>query len=148
MSHISRTFTLRHRRVEIAQGLMRDRGDGLLAAASPLDGREVLVLGAVVASTMCALAVSECRRAESRLPGCRVEHGSADVVLVPGPTPEALPELIRQTTAGLRRDGLLAVRLPRSARDANEIRSVIAAAGFTGIREVGSSGERVLLARR
>ena len=91
--------------------------------------------------------MSECRRAESRLPGCRVEAGLADVVLIPDVTSLALPGLLRQAAAGLRRHGLLAIRLSRSTRETEEIRSCLTALGFSGVRDVTSCGEQVLLAR-
>ena len=147
MSHVFPAHLLRYRRDDVAQGLTPGCRDGLLAAAGPLGGLDVLVLGTVVASTMCALAMSECRRAESRLPGCRVEAGLADVVLIPDVTPLALPGLLRQAAAGLRRGGTLVTLLPRSVREAERIRSGLAASGFSGVRDVTISGERFLLAR-
>ena len=147
MSYVSPASLLRYRRADLAQGLTRVRGDALLAAAGPLGGLDVLVLGTVVASTMCALAMSECRRAESRLPGCRVDAGLADVVLIPGVTSLALPGLVRQASAGLRRGGLLAMRPGQSAREVEEVRCCLSAAGFGGVREVVVDGERLVLAR-
>ena len=146
MSHVSQVHVLRQRRVEYAHGLMRREENGLLAAAGDLAGRDVLVLGPVVASTMGALASSACRRAESRLPGCRVEAGLADVVIIPLASSEAMPGLVRQAAVALSGGGSLVVRLPRRARAADETRACLAAAGFADLREVLKGGERILLA--
>ncbi len=146
MSHISHAHLLRQRRVDYAHGLMRREESGVLAAAGDLAGRDVLVLGPVVASTMCALAMSECRRAESRLPGCRVEAGLADIVIIPLAPPEAMPGLVRQAAIALSGGGSLVVRLPRRAQAADETRACVAGAGFSDLREVLKNGERILLA--
>ena len=146
MSYIPASLSTRHGRVEYAQGLISRTGDVLLAAAGDLKGRDVLVLGSVTSSTMCALAMGECRRAESRLPGCRVESGSADVVLIPDTGADALPGLVRQTTIALSAGGSLVTRMPHSERAATALRNLLMGAAFSDLREVFVGGEWILLA--
>lgn len=137
----------RRRRVAHAHALLGAPESGLPGAAGDLAGRAVLVLGPVVASTMCALAMAECRRAESRMPGCRVEPGCADVVLVPEAPREAVPGILGQAVTALAGGGTLALRLPRAARAAaHELRNRLAEAGFAGIREIAAGGDRILVA--
>ncbi len=124
---------------------MRREGDSLLAAAGDLSGCDVLVLGTAVGATLCALATTECRRAESRLPGCRVEAGAADTVLVAQSSSVAVPGLVRQATVALAHGGTLVMRLPASGAS-TALRSMLEAARFVDIREVFVHGDRILLA--
>ena len=145
MSHIRAISPLRQQRVQYAQALLRREGDSLLAAAGDLSGCDVLVLGSAVGATLCALATTECRRAESRLPGCRVEAGAADTVLVASSTADAVPGLVRQATLALAKGGTLVMRLPRTGVS-DTLRGLLDAARFTDIREVFVHGDRILLA--
>ncbi len=148
MSHISGTHVLRQRRVAYAQGLINGTASGVVAAAGDLTAKDVLVLGPVVASTMCALVMSECRRAESRLPGCRVDPGVTDVVIVPPAPREAMAGLVRQAAAALHEGGTLVIQLSTSPTAATETRARVAEGGFLALREVVRAGERFLLAER
>lgn len=148
MSHLSGLHVLRQRRVAYAQGLIQGTTNGVVAAAGDLTGKDVLVLGPVVSSTMCALVMSECRRAESRLPGCRVECGAADIVIVPPAPREAMPGLVRQAATALHDGGSVVIQLPTGPAVAGEIRACVAAGGFLALREVVRTGERFLLAER
>ncbi len=148
MSHIPGLHVLRQRRVAYAQGLIQGTACGVVAAAGDLAAKDVLVLGPVVSSTMCALVMSECRRAESRLPGCRVEPASADIAIIPPAPRAALPGLVRQAAAALREGGSVVIQLPTAPTAATETRTQVAESGFLALREVVRTGERFLLAER
>lgn len=151
-SHVARSHialhVLRRRRVAYAQGLIHGGPGGIVAAAGDLAAKDVLVLGPVVGSTMCALVMTECRRAESRLPGCRVDPGAADIVLVPAAPGAAMPGLVRQAAAALRDGGSVVIQLPGRPAAAAGIRDLVSAGGFLALREVGRGDARFLLAER
>ena len=90
--------TLRDRRVRHARSILMPQAASfaLLGEAGDLAGLRVLVLGTAVAETLCALMHTECRRAETRMPGCQTDIRSADLVLVPQLTRENVDRVVSQ----------------------------------------------------
>lgn len=95
--------TLRDRRVRHARSIIMPQptSAALLGESGDLAGLRVLVLGNAVSETLCALMHTECRRAETRMPGCQTEARSADLVLVPHLTRESVDRVISQATHAL-----------------------------------------------
>lgn len=138
---------LRQRRLNHARLLMQSAETGLLGAAGDLTDCDVLVLGLATADTLCALAMAECRRAESRLPGCRVDPGHADVVLVTDLPRDAMAGILRQAAVAIAPGGRLVLRFPRTARrEAHEARGILAVAGFTDFSERAEGSTRIVAA--
>ncbi len=141
--------TLRDRRIRYARTLIAAVPGKLLTEAGDLAGRDVLVLGHQVGETMCELTMTECRSVEARAPGCRVDRGAADVVMVPNVTETTARGVVAQATRALDRGGRVVVRLPEAAsRLAYDVRVMLAVAGFDAIREARSAEARVVSAVR
>ncbi len=141
--------TLRDRRIRHARALLSASPGGLIAEAGDLAGRDVLVLGHSVGETLCELIATECRSAEARVPGCRVDRHAVDVVLVPNLAEGASGAIIKQAIAALARGGRIVVRLPPTAsRLAHELRETLVLSGFDQILEVRGGAARVVSASR
>ena len=106
--------TLRDRRVRHARSIIMPQpaSAALLGESGDLTGLRVLVLGGAVSETLCALMHTECRRAETRMPGCQTEARSADLVLVPHLTRESVDRVISQATHALCHHGRIVIALP------------------------------------
>ncbi len=106
--------TLRDRRVRHARSIIMPQPSSaaLLGESGDLSGLRVLVLGGAVSETLCALMHTECRRAETRMPGCQTEARSADLVLVPHLTRESVDRVISQATHALCHHGRIVIALP------------------------------------
>ncbi len=111
--------TLRDRRVRHARSILMPATTGavLLGETGDLAGLNVLVLGHAVSETLCALMHTECRRAETRTPGCQTEAQSADLVLVPHLTWENVDRVITQAARALCSRGRIVARIPGQGRD-------------------------------
>ena len=109
--------TLRDRRVRHARSIIMPQptSAALLGESGDLAGQRVLVLGGAVSETLCALMNTECRRAETRMPGCQTEARSADLVLVPHLTRENVDRVISQATHALCHHGRIVVALPAAS---------------------------------
>lgn len=145
------TETLRDRRVRHARSIIMPTHaqTALLGETGDFSGLRVLVLGGVAAGTLCALMHTECRRAESRTPGCRTEAGSADLVLVPYLTRENVDRVITQAAHALSHHGRIVVALPGQGRDLVAHASLmLIGAGFDLPVLRGEGEQRTLCAHR
>jgi hypothetical protein len=143
--------TLRDRRVRHARSIIMPQptSTALLGESGDLAGLRVLVLGNAVSETMCALMHTECRRAETRLPGCQTEARSTDLVLVPHLTRENVDRVISQATHALCHHGRVVVALPGHGRDLiAHCAMMLIGAGFDLPTLRGEAEQRTLCAVR
>ena len=147
--------TLRDRRVQYARSITMPQPSpaALLGESGDLAGLRVLVLGSAVSETMCALMHTECRSAETRVPGCQTEARSADLVLVPGLTRENVDRVISQATHALCHHGRIVIALPAAlpghGRDlVAHCAMMLIGAGFDLPMLRGEGGSRTLHAVR
>ncbi len=143
--------TLRDRRVRHARSILMPApiGAALLGEAGDLTGLNVLVLGQAVPETLCALMHTECRRAESRMPGCQVEAHSAHLVLVPHLAWENVDRVVDQAARALCSSGRIVARIPGQGRDlVAHAALMLIGAGFDLPVRRGEGAETILCASR
>ena len=111
--------TLRDRRLRYARSILTPApaDASLLGETGDLAGLNVLVLGHAVSEMLCALMHTECRRAETRMPGCQVEAHSADLALVPHLAWENVDRVISQAARALCARGRIVARISGQGRD-------------------------------
>ncbi len=143
--------TLRDRRIRHARSILMSppAGNSLLGETGDLAGLRVLVLGQSVSETMCALMHTECRRVESRQPGCQTEARSADLVLVPHLTRENVDRVISQAAHALCQHGRIVIAMPANGRElATHCALMLLGADFDLPAVRGEGENRTLVATR
>ena len=122
----------------------------LLDESGDVADQRILVLGSNdIAETMCALVHTECRHAETCIPGCHTAAGAVDLVLVPHLTRDNVDGIISQAAHSLCRHGRIVIGLTSQGRQLVALGTLmLIGAGFDMPVLHEGDGRRTLSARR